>query len=648
MMKTIRLIFAAAASLMLTSCNDWLTKEDPTQLSQEQAYSSTSSITSITANLYGRLNMPQNFSSDGESYDLCRWDEAISNSYYWQFSSNVGTNYRNYYDYGLIRDLNLHIENLEETASGISDKQKAYFIAEARFLRAYTYFNMVKNLGGVPLVTEVYEYSSNPIEYAKARNTEAEVYDFIISEMDAIKEDLNLTPQGGNLITRASKAAALALKSRAALYAGTLAYNASVSQQKGLTLTSGAVGIPSSKAEGYLKSCVDAYLELKTMSNYSLLKNSASTLSENYSNVFLNKNNPELIFVKSYDGSTDFPNNFTVWNIPRSMRSTANFGAHTNPTLNLVESFESVKDGAKELNAYVNDEVIESMGETSSSLDYVLYDTPSGIFEGRDPRLGGSVILPGSLFRGKEMAFQAGLAIRTAGGWEFKMLDLIDNVSTDKNIHEGVQITSIDGPYRNSFYTGHSGFLLRKYVDTQAGSEASGQSSLPYIIFRYAEVVLNAAEAAFYLSESGVDSHAGASTRQTALDCVNAIRERAGGEDFKIADSRLTLDLIRNEQRVEFAFEDHRVYDMKRWRIADEVWSGEWDSKTARLTGLWPYKVYAPGTEDDGKWLFRRVYIEHRGGDNEKGLPVKFSQNMYYSLYPTTDGNPYIEKNPKH
>ena len=90
------------------------------------------------------------------------------------------------------------------------------------------------------------------------------------------------------------------------------------------------------------------------------------------------------------------------------------------------------------------------------------------------------------------------------------------------------------------------------------------------------------------------------------------------------------------------------IYDLKRWRIADEVWDGQWNSKTARMTGLWPYKVYAPGDPDDGKWLFRRVYIEHRGGDNEKGLPISFTQDMFYSLYPTTDGNPYIEKNPKH
>lgn len=637
-MKKHRLLLAAASVLAFTACEDWLSQEDPTMISQEQAYSSAAGVSSIAANLYSRLDMPQNYAGDSESYDLCRWDEAVSNSYYWQFSTNVTRTYRAYYDYDLIRDINLHIQNLENTTS-LSDRQRSYFLAEGRFLRAYTYFQMVKNLGGVPLVTEVFEYTNTPVENARPRDTEAACYDFILSEMDAIKEDLDVNLSNGNLITRASKAAALALKSRAALYAGTLAYNEGISATKGLTLSSGAVGIPKAKAQGYLEACVSAYNELKAMGRYGLLSGTGSSFGENFANVFTTKSgNPELIWIRDYDGSNDFPNNFTLWNLPRSLRTTGTFSSHTNPTLNLVESFESVTDGAVELDAYVGNEIVENMGDTETAHNYVLYDSPSGIFEGRDPRLWGTVILPGEPFRGTAIDMQAGLAVKTSSGYELKMLDLIDNYNdANKNTYEGQTLTSINGPYRNSYYTGHSGFLLRKSVDPAAGSEASGKSTVPYILFRYAEVVLNAAEAAYYLGDT-----------QTALSCLNQIRERAGGPSFQVDASRLSLDLIRNEQRVEFAFEDHRVYDLKRWRIADEVWDGQWNSKTARMTGLWPYKVYAPGDPDDGKWLFRRVYIEHRGGDNEKGLPISFTQDMFYSLYPTTDGNPYIEKNPKH
>ena len=392
--------------------------------------------------------------------------------------------------------------------------------------------------------------------------------------------------------------------------------------------------ISKNKATEYLQSCIDAYLELKEIGRYSLLKGTGSSLGENFNNVFVSKtNNPELILIRDYDGSTDFPNNFTVWNIPRSQRSTANFGGHVNPTLNLVESFETINSGSSQLNAYVGNEIIESMGNETSAYNYVLYDSPMGIFEGRDPRLWGTVILPGADFRGKEIQLQAGLAVKTASGYDLKMLDLIENVyDPDKNFYNGQQLTSIDGPIRNSYYTSHTGFLLRKYIDPVTGSEASGKSAVPYIIFRYGEILLNAAEAAYYLNQLGVANYKGSNTLQLSSDCLNEVRERAGGTAFRIESSDLTLALLQNERKIELAFEDHRFYDLKRWRIADQIWSGDWNTSTARMTGLWPYKVYAPGQPEDGKWLFRRVYIEHRGNDNEKGLRAKILKHRIHRI----------------
>lgn len=654
-----RLKIAALAALLgslFASCDDWLTLENPYELSEEQTYSSVTAISSVAANLYDRIRFDQDFRTMGDGiasdraclYDYCRWDEAICNGYYWQFSTNVGTGYRATYDYNLIRDVNIHIRNLTEATPNLSDDQRAYFLGEARFIRALAYFTMVRNLGGVPLVNEVYDYTTTPIDYAKPRDTEAAVYEFIASEMDAVKDDLAKANPG---ITRASKAAALALKSRAMLYAGTLAYNHDVSESMSLNLASGATGISRDKAAGYLEQCVDAYKELEAMGGYELFSGSGSSYGENFYNLFVTKEgNPELIFVRDYDGSTDFPNNFTAWSLPRSLTTVANTSAQINPTLNFVESFRKVGlPGEQPLDAYVGDEPSqpESMSDTETNYSYVLYDSPADIFAGRDPRLWATVILPGEPFRGTPVTLQAGLALpKQGGGYTLKMLDLVENVGAPSNFYEGQQITSIDGPFRNSFYTSHSGFLLRKYVDPASGSEASGHSSVAYIIFRYGEVLLNAAEAAFYLSELGEGTYAGEDTRQLAIDCVNRIRERAGGPDFRLTDSELSLDEIRNERRVELAFEDHRFYDMKRWRMADAVWDGQWTSPTARMTGLWPYKIYAPGTPDDGKWLFRRVYIEHRGDDINNGLPVRFDRNMYYAAYPQTEGNPYIEKNP--
>ena len=68
-MKTKILVYACVALLSFTSCEDWLSQNDPKELSEDQAYSSVASISSIAANLYERIKLDQNFASDNESYD---------------------------------------------------------------------------------------------------------------------------------------------------------------------------------------------------------------------------------------------------------------------------------------------------------------------------------------------------------------------------------------------------------------------------------------------------------------------------------------------------------------------------------------------------------------------------------------------------
>ena len=164
-MKLKVFIIAGLFGLCFTSCDDWLTLENPYELSEDQAYSSTSSISSVASNLYSRIRLDQDFRTMGDGiasdraclFDYCRWDDAICNGGYWQFSTNVGTGYRATYDYNLIRDINIHIRNLKEKTDHLPEDQRTYFIAEGRFLRAFVYFTMVRNLGGVPLVNDVYE-----------------------------------------------------------------------------------------------------------------------------------------------------------------------------------------------------------------------------------------------------------------------------------------------------------------------------------------------------------------------------------------------------------------------------------------------------------------------------------------------------------
>lgn len=646
-MKKNRLSIVLLSGLFLfASCENWLEQENRMAFTENDAYTSEIGINSIAANLYGRMKYWQDFATDGDSYDITRWDEASNNSQYWSFAGNVGTTYRDYYDYGFIRELNLHIRNLNTISVGsIPEDKLKYFQAEARYLRAYTYFKMVTQYGGVPLVTEVTEYMDDPTPLAVPRNKESEIYDFIINELDAVKDGFGTS----QVKTRATRGAAMALKCRAALYAGTLAFNYDKSASKTLNLASGATGIEKGRAEGYLKACLDACAELEGM-GYQLYQKQAD-LATNYSELFIADpaNNPELILCKAYDG-VNLKNNFTTRALSRKLVRSSNnkAGCQINPVLNLVNDYEVLNTHEmKDMDAYIGEEKVEDMNVYESSYQYNLYDNPDDIFDGRDPRLAGTVLYPGSMFRGTSVDLQAGLAIPTADGYRFEAARTISEVDT--KMYEGQKVTGEDGPLcgddgASNWYISHTGFLLRKFVDTATGSEINGNSSVPYVVFRLGEAFLNAAEAAFYLSELGVADYNGRSTKSIALDYINRIRQRAGGEIFKLTESELTFERIVNERRVELAFEDHRYDDLKRWRVADEWWFYDQANENATIYVLWPYKIYAPGTSEDGKWIYRKMKAQNRASN----AILYFDNKMYYNTYPMNEGNPNIEKNPNH
>ena len=104
----------------------------------------------------------------------------------------------------------------------------------------------------------------------------------------------------------------------------------------------------------------------------------------------------------------------------------------------------------------------------------------------------------------------------------------------------------------------------------------------------------------------------------------------------------VTLDDIVRENRVEFAFEDHRYWDMKRWRLADKVWNGVANDPNAQQWALYPYRVNAPGDPNDGKWVFIKQQV------NTEPYPRYFQMKNYYNFVDLTwvNNNPKFVKNP--
>jgi hypothetical protein len=604
----------------------------PTQvLSTELAFSDAAQVLSILADLYTRqyddsriadwrtvADFNEAFYSQNDQYNTYHGNNS------WGFTgpNNFWVNW----NYTYIRELNLFMERCA-TSTALDAATKTLYIAEARFLRASYYLTLTRLYGGVPLILKSVEYdgSGNTTSLQVARPKESAMYDFIISEAEALKV---LLPANSATKARATKAAALAMESRAALSAASIAkYGASTPS---VTLSGGEVGIPTSSANGYYTIALRSAKEIidGSAGNYSLYKKQPNNLSENFAAIFYDKTqNNEVIWVDDY--ALKFRRHgFTQVNQPR-FGAEEEEGGRINPSLNLVQSFEKL------------DNTFAPLATNTSSGDFIYYTNQEDIFAGRDARLAGTVIIPGSSFKSRPVDIWAGVQLADGtvitGGERGSQRTLPGKSAPE-------QVVGFDGPISGIEHSAQTGFYIRKYNDPAIGSGQRGIGSAVWQVrYRYAEILLNAAEASFELGQA-----------QAAADYMNQVRARAGLV-IPLTAAEITFDRIVHERRVEFAFEGQYFYDLRRFRIAHKVFDGvslnqadllsNLSSATKRSTqpyGLLPYKYYAPGSPNNGKWIYK-VNLSGRvtGSDN-------WQMGNYYSQI-TDDiltNNPKLVKQP--
>ncbi len=599
-------------------------------LPNEVAFSDPALVLSILGDLYNRQvdftsldNGWSSFTDFSESFPSENGSAYIVQRTGWGYGE-WGT-----WDYSYIRDLNLFIQR-DSAATQLTDADKTRFLAEARFLRANYYFEMVKRMGGVPLITGPlqYDYKGDATSLQVPRSKESDIYDFVISEAEAIKNQL---PADVNEKSRASKAAALAMEARAALYAGSIAkYGATTPQ---VSLPGGEVGISASMATSYYTKALAAAQEIINGSagSYQLYK-VLPDLSDNFAAVFLDKSsvNQESIFIEDFKvgGRTQ---GFTVNDQPYSIsdENGSSDAGRLNPSLNLVEAYEKL------------DNTYAPLATTDATGNPVYYTNQLDIFAGRDARLAGTVLLPNALYKGKRVDIWAGYQLADGS------IISSDNYVNQKPLPgttNPIQVVGSDGTVNGLEARSQSGFYIRKYLDPTIGSGRRGRGSdVAFIRYRYAEVLLNAAEAAFELGQTNV-----------AAGYINQVRARAG-LTIPLTAADITFDRIVHERRVELAFEGHILFDYKRWRIAHIVWDGAPTTRedllsnigkaTKRSTqpwGLWSYKYYNPGNPNNGKWIFKEVLPSKVTGAN------RFQFGNYYSAIGDNirSANPKIVRQP--
>jgi len=581
MKKTLYLLLIGMALIVQPGCKPDLDVPPTNIINDGDIFSSVAGIDAYMARIYSQTPMEDfkwnpstGFKAFFNGATATFTGEAISRD---QAGGIEGFNY--WADaYILIKDCNYFMETLPNYASNFSETQVKNWTGEARFIRAFTYFALVKRYGGVPIVDKVLtnpgqaidEVAANIESFKIPRSSEQAVYDFIGADLDFAYTNMAETNKSG----RANRYAAAALKSRAMLFAGSIAkYNTNNLTADGVRVC----GIPADKANDYFKASYDAANLLAD--KYSLYKNIWSATDKvaqanNFSQLFLDKGSKENIFVRMYK-FPDAVHWYDYNNVPRQLWNNGG-AAQTNPTLNFVEMFEGLpKNG---------DGTFQT---TDASGKYILYENLNDPFKNAEPRLRGTILSPGDVFKGVTIEMRRGIYTGPSAGGIDRLLPLgsTSTYPTTNFISQaGPEITNAfvmlpNGTRMNAagasgFYTningvagGISGFSVKKYLDPNKATADIGnnRSDQNWIEIRYAEVLLNEAEAAYELYSAGQ----GSSYQADVLENINLIRERAGASLATLA-SLTSVDTIRKERRKELAFENKTWWDLRRWRIIDK------------------------------------------------------------------------------
>lgn len=491
--------------------DSFLDKAESGGITEEQVFSDYLQTQSFLANIYGTGIgagdwMPQTTFTYAAASDeaFCPYPRA-----YGPLSFNNGTisPTNNPVDkwnglYQNIRKTNLFLNNIDKVPTKNPDQVqgKPRMKGEAYFLRAWFYAELFKRYGAVPLIDRVLSIDEN---LNIPKSSVEEVVDFIVSDCNNAIEYLPPSYLS-NELGRATKGAAMLLKSRVLLYAASPLHN------------------PTNQVSKW-KLAADAAQDVINLKVYSL--------DNNYKTLFHTRLSPEVIFQSTINH---------VWKVTsqdwvRHTQPPSQGGGWGNlqPIQNLVDDYE-MKDG--------------------SPFNWSNPTHASNPYANRDPRFHMSIIYNDRTW--------SGTVIKT---------------------HVGANTADAMG--NGSSASTQTGYYVAKLLDETSTLISSYRPGSHYWVFmRYAEALLNYAEAR---NEELTQPD------QSIHDAINEIRNRPGVEMPDLP-ANLTKeemrDRIRHERRIELAFEAHRFWDVRRWRIGTQVFTDAIGMKITKTGSTYKYE----------------------------------------------------------
>ncbi len=407
-------------------------------------------------------------------------------------------------NYRNIRWCNIFLRNSNRVP--VSAALKERLVGEVRFLRAYYYLHLVRLYGSVPNVKDSVYTLTDPMKVP--RENFSDMVNYLSAEFDTAAAKLPLKHIAGDF-GRPTKGAALALKSKLLLYAASPLLNGgNLSTNPALAAV---IGYTDFNAERW-KKAADAAKAVIDLNQYSLLQgNPAVTAEHGMYLATTQRVNDELIF-SVLPTSNRFTENMLM--PPSRGGQYYSMASHA-----LVDAYE-MKNG-------------KAINDATSGYD------ETKPFVNRDPRFYVTILYHGATW--------------------------LDRNNTTKSALN-FSVTSTTG---DAFGTStRTGFLFRKLCNENATGNTGLSPNAGFIVSRYAEILLNYAEA--------LNEYQGPNTE--VYKAVEQIRQRAGLTPYALP-AGLTKDqmrvIIRNERRVELALEEaHRFFDIKRWKTAEVVNNG--------------------------------------------------------------------------
>lgn len=477
-------------------------------------------------------------------------------------------------NYTMIDKANFFLDQLETIpASVLSADLKAQYAAEAKFWRAWTYWGMVNNIGGVPLILHT-QNPDNVDALFKPRNKTSECIAQIVKDLDDAIAVLPGKYTNNADYGRITKVAAMAVKGKVLLTYASPLFN------------------PTNDATRWQT----AYDANKAAMDFAKLQR--HDLFPDYKKIWYTERNSEVIMVRQYT----FPGAGIAFNSIRPIPLTKDATNINQPTLNLLLAFPK-KDGSP-------------MQFDKNMLADPAYNTQfmTDFYTNRDSRFYATIYYGGTPYPTPDEV--SPVYVKGNSFWDVWRYDATTQSykSAMNIIHPGMT------------GGGQTGFWDRKGLDTTlvAGLYPQGQTDWPVI--RYAEVLMNYGECANELSKTG-----------EALQVLKDIRKRAGiaaGVTNNYGITALTTNEIRdayiNERQVEFAFENKRFGDLRRWKRYDILNNQVF--KHALYTTLKDGQMVTPSENimnATTRAKFTGVYIDNIDGDPA----YKFNLDLNHWFY---------------